>query len=313
MKLDPQALAEKARHLYDESNRVLGGTPAILAETLRTFSLARASEAAASISYYAMFSLFPLALAVITAGSFFLEKEMIQQRVLEWVATTLPTAQDLIIANLRNVLEQRGSVGVIALLGLLWSGSGVLNTLAQNINRAYPESRWNHFLHARLVALGMAAGLAVLLLLSFFVSTTLDLLPSLGLPIISEDSPFSHWLIYTFSTGVLPFVLRLFMFWGLYFWVPNTAVRKRAALAGALFAALGWQLVTFGFTRYLSSGLASYELMYGSLGTIIALMLWVYLSAWIALFGAHLSASISRAVRNRVKPVQMARPRRSRS
>ncbi len=312
MKLNPETLAARARNLYDQLNRVLWGAPAILADTLRTFSLARASEAAASISYYAMFSLFPLALAVITAGSFVLEKEIIQQRVLEWVATSLPTAQDLIIANLRNVLEQRGSVGLIALLGLLWSGSGVLNTLAQNINRAYPESRWNHFLHARMVALGMAAGLAVLLVLSFVLSTALDLLPTLGLPIISEDSPFSHWLLYTFSTGVLPFVLRLFMFWGLYFWVPNTAVKKRGALVGALFSALGWQIVTAGFTAYLSSGLAKYELMYGSLGTIIALMLWVYLSAWIALFGAHLSAAISRVVRNRVKSVQMARPRRSR-
>jgi len=60
----------------------------------------------------------------------------------------------------------------------------------------------------------------------------------------------------------------------------------------ALAAALAWELSTNGFTWLLSSGLVHYELVYGSLGAIIALLFWIYLISWILLFGAYLTAAI---------------------
>ena len=94
-------------------------------------------------------------------------------------------------------------------------------------------------------------------------------------------------------------VLRLFTFLalvGLYLWVPNTTVRWRDAFWGALVATLAGEIATKAFTWYLSSGFVQYELVYGSLATIVALMLWIYIGSLIILFGAHLSAAIARHI-----------------
>jgi membrane protein len=77
----------------------------------------------------------------------------------------------------------------------------------------------------------------------------------------------------------LQLLLRLALFWGLYRWVPNAQVNAWAAFWGAVVATAGWELATNGFAFYLSSGLASYELVYGSLGTIVGLMFWIYLGS----------------------------------
>jgi membrane protein len=76
-------------------------------------------------------------------------------------------------------------------------------------------------------------------------------------------------------------------------------VRWWEAFWGALVATLAGEIATRGFTWYLSSGIVQYELVYGSLGAIVALMLWIYIGGWIVLFGAHLSAAVARGRRGR--------------
>jgi membrane protein len=92
---------------------------------------------------------------------------------------------------------------------------------------------------------------------------------------------------------LIPWLFTFLLFFGLYLWVPNVEVERRAALWGAVAAAIAWEVVKNGFVLYLGSGLVKYELVYGSLGAVVALMLWIYLGGWITLFGAHLSAAIA--------------------
>jgi membrane protein len=77
-------------------------------------------------------------------------------------------------------------------------------------------------------------------------------------------------------------------------------------LAGALIASIAWQLATEGFSWYLASGLARYEVIYGSLGGVVALLFWAYLSNMIAIFCAHLTSAIdaTRAPQGAVGPVE---------
>ena len=68
----------------------------------------------------------------------------------------------------------------------------------------------------------------------------------------------------------------------------------RPALGAALLASVAWELARRGFVWYLGSGWASYDVAYGSLGVVVALLFWIYLSGWIVLFGAHLCAAMTR-------------------
>ena len=293
-----EQLANKAQALYRRVNGLTGGALGILADAARRFDEVQAGQATASIAYYAVFSLFPLLLALIAAGSFVLERDQVQQRVLDFAADVFPIAQRLIERNVEQVLELRGTVGALATIGLLWSAAGALTVLAHNINRAWPEAKPRNFLKRRLVALGMIVGLAGLLALSSIASAVFDVLARLSVPLwgglASYETPLRA-ILSNVAPGLLAFLALL----GLYRWVPNTKVRWCEAFWGALAATLAGGVATNGFTWYLGSGIVQYELVYGSVGAIVALMLWIYIGSLITLFGAHLSAAIARRTRQR--------------
>jgi len=285
-------MPDQIESIYQRANSLTGGTLAILRRAGKRFNKTRAPEAAASIAYYALFSLFPFLLFLIAGSSFILKQDVVQAQVLNYIQSIIPVSQNVIIKNIQRVLEERSTFGVIALVSLLWSGTGVFNTLAVNINRAWKGSQTRNFLESRLIALGMVGVLVGLLVLSQILTTLLDLLPQIRVPIFGTVTLYETlpWIIFS---NLLPLLFRLVMLWALYLWVPDLPVQPRAAFWGALVATLGWEVVTAGFTWYLGSGFARYELIYGSLGTIVILMFWIYLSSWIILFGAHLAASIA--------------------
>jgi len=290
-----ESLRDKAIALYRRTDRSTGGILGILVDAGRRFTDVRAAQATASIAYYAVFSLFPLLLVLIAGGSFVLESEQVQEQVLDFATEVFPVAQPLIARNIQRVLELRGTVSIVALVGLLWSATGVLTVLAYNINRAWPQASPRNFVKSRLVALGMFVGLVVLLALSSIAGTVLDVLARFHVPLwggrAMDGTP-----LWAVLSGV---VLRLFAFLalvGLYRWVPNTTVRWREAFWGALVATLAGEIATKAFTWYLSSGFVQYELVYGSLATVVALMLWIYIGSLIVLFGAHLTAAVARHI-----------------
>ena len=102
-------------------------------------------------------------------------------------------------------------------------------------------------------------------------------------------------LLWRIVSSLVPWLFAFLLFLALYRWTPNTHVSWRAAGWSALVVSLVWQVAASAFAWYVSSGLARYQLVYGSLGTIIALLFWIYLTSWFTLFGAHLSASIDEA------------------
>jgi membrane protein len=260
---------------------------------IQTFTDNRAIEAAASIAYYALFSLFPLLILIIAFGTTILRNEQTVNLILDYTATVLPTAQDLVKGNIEQVLALRGTVGVFAAFGLLWSATSVFNTLARNINLAWHGAKQRNFFKSRLVALGMFFTLAALPILSLISTTLFSLLPWLDFNEQAWGGSIYDTFLWEVSTRLIPWFFIFVMFLGLYRWVPNTEVRWSEAIWGAFVAASGWEIAKFGFTWFLSSGLARYQLVYGSLGTVVALMLWIYLSSVVILFGAHLSGAVT--------------------
>ncbi len=281
---------------YRSANRLTGGALDILQDAFGRFGDADAAHVAAALAYYTMFSLFPLLLALIAAGSFFLEGKVVQQQVVRSVTRVIPISEEIIRSNVEQVLSRRGAVGFIGLIGLLWSGTGVFTVLVNHVNRAWTEAEARGFLQQRLLGLGIGliGVVAALLSLSLITTPVLNVLPRLELPWGGEIRILDRPLWTLFATG-LPALVIFLVFLNLYRWVPNTTVAWSEAAWGAGFVALAFEIAKRGFAWYVSSDLVNYRLVYGSLGAVVALLLWIYVTSWLILFGAHLSAAIARS------------------
>jgi membrane protein len=269
----------------------------IMREAFQHAFEARVAEAAASMAFYTLFSLFPLLLILITVESYILDETIIEQELLTLATEVFPISQELLITNFEKLLDTRGQVGTIAIVGLLWSATAAFHTLIININRAFPNADPHSYLRGRFFALILAGILSFVLMFTVLTSTVLHLfqhyeLPLMGYSIeqISRWANLSRWA---------PLMIRLATFYSLYRFIPQTLVRNRAALTGALSTVVVSEIVTRSFTAYLRSGITLFSIVYGSLGTIISLMLWIYLSSMVILFGAHISAAVSRGMEER--------------
>ena len=289
-------LARRARTVYDWANRLTGGSLGVLRDAVLSFGDARAAEAATSLAFYVFFSLFPLLLVLVSAGSFVLQSDRTQQHVLDLVTGAIPVSRALIKRDIQQVLNLRGTIGMVGLISLMWSASGAFTVLVNNINRAWSGAQPRSFLQNRLMALAIVGILAALLALSLFSTAALDVLARFSVPLWGNISIYETPLWTLLKNGV-PWLVAFLVFLFLYRWVPSAEVRWSQAFWGGLVAALAWKIATDAFIWFLSSGFVRYQLVYGSLGAVVALLYWIYLGSWIALFGAHLSAATARRVR----------------
>jgi membrane protein len=285
-------LKVRVEAIYEKANKSSRGVLGIVRQAFESFGDARGSEAAASMAYYTLFSLFPLLLVLAAAGSYVLDRQHVFQQVVDLVSNAIPISQNLIEENLRQVLQMRGVVGLISLGVTLWSASGAFAILTRNINRAWRKAPSRGFLQSRLIALGMLASLTVLLAISLLFSTALNVLSRFQVPLLHAESLYGT-PIWTVLSNLVPWFFTFLLLMALYRWVPNAKVRWSAAFWAALVVALAYEIAANAFAWYLGSSLARYRIVYGSLATIVALLFWIYLSGWIIIFGAHLSAAVA--------------------
>jgi YihY family inner membrane protein len=257
-----------------------------------TFSNAKGAEASSSLAYYTVFSIFPLLLVIVSVGSLLVDPAIIEQEMIKVLPNLIPVSQDYLLSNLEQLLKVRGTVSIISLAGLIWSSSAVFATLIRNVNSAWPSAAPHSFISMRLVSLGIVGILAILMILSSFSITLKNVIINLGIPV--DFNLIGTFFSSTFFTQVVPFVIRIILFYGLFYLVPQIYVKKSSALAGSFLTAVIWQAVSVGLNAYLSMRLPQYEIVYGSVAKVIVLLAWIYFSGWIVLFGAHLTSSIDR-------------------
>ncbi len=277
---------DQVEEYFAKANQKSFGILGIFRFAVERFSEMRGVEGSASIAFFTIFGLPPLLIVVVTVASYYLEIPDIQEQIIQVIEEILPIPPDVIIEFLEGILNQRGAVGIIGLIGLTWSASGVLMSLTTNINRAWPTARIRNVVEKRLIALLMIGAFILFIAATSVLSTIVTFFSQIELPILHISPPIGM------LTDFLIFSFRFILFLALYFFVPKTKVKKRAAFWAAVLSSFAWEVTSYGFNWYFQSGLANYNLLYGSLGTLVALMFWIYLDSLILVFGAYFSAAI---------------------
>jgi membrane protein len=247
----------------------------------------RATGVAAELAYSFLFAVFPFLIFAVTVLAY---TDIKSEDVLALTARHVPgPLLETIEEAIRDVLDRpkRGLLSVGMLVALV-AASRAANQAVYAINQAYETSPERPFLEARLLALGVTVLLVLVVGVSF-------LLPVLGWVLERFSSFLGLSSAFLAFWKVTRWVLSLAVNAGgllvIYYLAPNLRLRFREAIPGALLASLGWQAVSFGFSLYLSR-FANYSAIYGSLGGVIALMVWFYLIGLLLILGAELNAQL---------------------
>lgn len=244
---------------------------------------------AAQLAYFFLLSLFPLLIFMVTLLPY---TPLSQQDIFNAIKDYAPPETfEFIQANLSQVMESRsGGLLSIGILGTIWSASNGMNALIKSLNRAYDVTEKRSFIVSRGLAIIMMVGmifvfLVALLLPVFGKQIGLFIFTTLGL----SEAFFSVWSI---ARWIISPLILFIVFLAIYYIAPSIKIRCLTAVPGALFASIGWVLVSLGFSFYVSH-FGNYSSTYGSIGAVIVLMLWFYISAIIILVGGEINSLLN--------------------
>jgi len=242
---------------------------------------------AAALSYYAVFSVFPMSLLLAIGISKILEPTVAEQQIANGLRLFLPDETNtinLLSDSINQALSQNSSFGLIALATLAWSAIGLFSNLTAALDSIFQAPTSRSMWRQRLLGFMMTLVLIMLVLTSFVTSGLLSLMDAVLL-----SNP-SVWI--SIGTVLLPLGINMVIFVLLFRYVPARYVHWDAIWPAALFGGIGLELAKAAFAWYLTN-LANFQFVYGSIATVIVLMLWAFLTACIFLLSAEVCAQIN--------------------
>ena len=243
-----------------------------------------------SIAYHSLLAIFPLMLLLLGLSGFYIRRFELSGHLAVVLQRYLPVRTDIIMQNLVGISRAYGRIGLVSFVLLLWSSSGVFLPLEKALNRAWEVTQGRRWWQSRLVALEMAFMVGCLTLIAT-ASVAVEILFRKRLEILL--GPSLHFLVvflYHLLTAISSFAVALVTFVVLFERLPNRPMNLRQALPGALLTALLWEAARWLFTIFLP--FFNYRQVYGSIGVMVSLMTWAYISSAVMLFGAQVSRTI---------------------
>ncbi|MCB9460896.1 MAG: YihY/virulence factor BrkB family protein [Anaerolineaceae bacterium] len=239
----------------------------------------------AALSFYALLSLFPTLVLLLLAANLLWGESVVQEQVERLALRLFPgDVPTMVISGVESALDQGPSLNIVALAGLLWAASSFFSNLTIALDTIFdlPTKRrpiWRNRVVATLtifiLALLLAATVVITYALRSFTQTSLET-PGVIMRPVSLLVPL---LLYTLILALL------------FRYVPRARTQWRAIIPGAVLGSIGWELSRTVFALYLEN-LTNYSVVYGSLGAVIALLVWTYISLAILLLSAEVSAAL---------------------
>jgi membrane protein len=237
---------------------------------------------AAALAYYFLLAVFPLLIVAFAIIPYF---NISADDAMGFITSVVPGELASVFQdNIVNLVETpRGGLLTVGIIGALWSASNGINAFIKASNEAYDVEEERSFIVVRLIAFGltiaMILAVVIAILLPVFGNVILGFITSF-LGIGSQMTILLHILRYVISILVITVLLMM-----LYRFAPNKKIPFKHIIPGALTASILWQVISFGFSIYISN-FGNYSATYGSLGGIIILMIWFFLTGIILMVGA---------------------------
>lgn len=258
----------------------------------------RLPSLAAEMAYNAMLALFPAILTILAAVSLFQPLTNTFLLLVGRLSQVVPQEAMILIENFAHEVVAGGDSGLfsVSFLVALWASSGAMSAAMRAMDHIHriPLDETRPFWKAKLVSLGLTLGMIVLLVMATVLVFISDLVvrnvarqyDTIGMVLLK-------FLGYTAVPVALAIMAIAFAF--VYRYGPSRWSPGKPILPGAILAAISWAFISNGF-RYYVSHFGNYNRVYGTVGTFIVLLLWLYLSSLIMLVGDQLNATVGEAM-----------------
>jgi YihY family inner membrane protein len=276
----PSPLDQKTRRVW-----------AILFLAVKKFLRIDGAQWAGAFAFHVFFSLFPLMILLVTIASFFVDRDRAGKEVIAYMESYVPITGEMqhrIFDTIAGVIKARKHASGIAFLIMIWGALRGFTTLIRATNRAWDTTvqNWWRMPLKSLVLLGITAGAVPL-------GMAVPVLAKLAKAWLFTVSGFHSW-VYPLGSFVIPLLLVFLSLSLFYRLAPRLPTRFTEVWPAALCATILLQATESLFVIYLKN-FATLNAVYGAFGGIMALLLWIYLSGCIFIFGACLCAAQAEA------------------
>ncbi|OAT89295.1 ribonuclease BN [Candidatus Arthromitus sp. SFB-turkey] len=247
----------------------------------------------AQLSYSFVLAFFPFFIFLMTVIGFL---KLDSQQVLIFLEALLPTEVYSLIQNMvKFVIDSReGSLLSLSLFLSIWSSSAGFRGVMRGLNKAYNVVDTRNYIVkiilSILYTIGLVFLIVLMLILVVFGGIIGDLFVKFFVDYVDVNIVLNSWYLirYTFIITLMVTVFAI-----IYYYVPVVKNKKLSkVLPGAIFTTIAWIGISIAFTFYVNN-LSNYSALYGSIGAVIVLMIWLFLTSMIILLGGEINAILS--------------------
>ena len=268
-----------------------------LKRTLAEFKEDNLSDWAAALTYYSLLSLFPALIAMVSLIGLFGDPQSTTASLLEIITELGPqSAAETFSGPIESVASNRSAAGFAFVLGLavaLWSASAYVGAFMRASNIIYETPEGRPFWKLRPLQIAVTLVLIVMMaVLALALVLTGPIVSAVAEPIGIGDTAVTIWNVAKWPAMAAIFITMVSV---LYYASPNVKLRGfKWVTPGSLFAIVVWAIASAAFALYVAN-FGSYDKTYGTLGGLVALLVWLWISNLAILFGHQLNAERERA------------------
>jgi membrane protein len=268
---------------------------ATFARTIREFKEDKLQHWAAALTYYAVLSLFPALLVMVSLVGLLANPDSVTRFLTDVIGALGPaSAVETFEGPIESITANKGAAGVLAIVGVvaaLWSASGYVGAFTEASNSIYEVEEGRPFwklkplqLLVTFICISLVAVTALALVVSGPLATAIGEAVGLG------DAAITAW---QFGKWPVMLLLVLLVLHVLFYASPNAKVRRQWVSPGAVLTLVVWIVASVGFAIYVAN-FGSYDKTYGSLGGVVVFLLWLWITNCAVLLGLEYNAEIER-------------------
>jgi len=252
------------------------------------------SSMSAQITYYLILAFFPFLIFLIDLLSF---TTLSSELLFANFYTLLPYDTGILVKDLlvQTLQAKSKTLLLMSMIVSLWVASEGTSAVIRGLNKSYGVEEKRNFLKLFLIALISTIGITIMIIVEFTMIIIGEIIGTYVFELIGEKNTFV--IIWPFLRYAIPLILMLITFSLIYKYLPNKKLRFKNVIIGAVFATVGWVSISILFSFYVNN-FANYGKIYGSIGGVIALIIWLNISTLIILLGGEL-ISISGDLQNK--------------